>query len=303
MKKLISLVFFLSILHCLFFWLYPIHFALIRFSEPLHHQCLSRAEALIRTDSKQIFMAIICGKPLDVGSEVHHIFVVLGLIHILVVSGGHYSALQTFLNRILKIRPKMILAILFLYSAMTLFQPPGGRAFLSFATEQFSQRYRLFLTHRKIEVLSGLLSLCLFPHWITSLSFHLSWSLSLLLALIPNSKGSWLKLLWIQALASIIIGSTGSLSLLSNFFLAPLFSFFLFPLGLLLLLPFSQLFKFDVLWEFVIKHSLYFLDQLENYSQTIQLSFSWSKDWISCVSLILIFLCLMKKSQVELQTP
>ncbi len=290
LKNLLLIVLILGILHVLFFWVFPLKQTLNALSQPLHEMCLSRESLLTSSDSQQVFGAIVCGRPLPLGSETQHTFVMLGLIHILVVSGGHYSTLQGLLKFILGSKPIIITLILFLYSAMTFFQPPGGRAFISFALDQMSKKFRLSTPNKKIEVLSGLVALCLFPEWITSLSFHLSWSLSLLLSFLPDSKFSWLKLFWIQVIAAALIGSTGSLAYLSNLVLAPFFSLFLFPLGLLILVPLSHSLGVTPLWEFVIEHSLYFLKKLEGLSQIIESPISWSHQWVACSSLILIFL-------------
>ncbi len=293
MKKIIIPVVVLGIFHSLFYMFIPLSKVLTSLAEPLHAFCLSRSQSFNHQNSKEVFEAIVCGRALSTGTDSHHAFTALGLIHILVVSGGHYSALETFLKTLLGSKNLFIIFFLFLYSAMTLFQPPGGRAFFSLGLALFNSRFRLFIPQGKLEMFSGLLALCIFPQWISSLSFHLSWSLSLLICCIPHSKGSWLKLLWIQILAAVLIGSFGSLSFLSNLTLAPLFSFFLFPMGLLVLAPGSEWLGIHDLWKIIVEWTLVILFKFEAFSKVQNLPFTWHFEWISGASLLLMFFMLL----------
>lgn len=282
----------------------PIKHSLLVFSQPLHDSCIQKSKVLTAHQAKEVFEAIVCGKSLQLGSETLQIFLTLGLIHILIVSGSHYTTLYQIL-RFIKVQNQILIFLaLLLFTSMTLFQPPGGKAFVSFFLATINLNFRLSKKPAKLEVLSGLICLAIFPDWINSLSFHLSWSLSLLLCLLgESSTQNWfsnlLKLFVVQVFASLLIGSFGQLSLFTNFFIAPLFSLFLFPFGLLvLILPDNITFAYKA-WNSMIPIALEPLSLASQLSKVFDLPFLWPQSWLAVSSLSLIFLSLYFSSKLE----
>lgn len=187
------------------------------------------------------------------------VFLQTGLIHLLVVSGGHFAFLVASLN-FLALEEKQSsrlksgafkifkLSVLLGFSFMTGFQPPVVRALLSLFFLAMNRYFRWNWDQGKVQLCSGLFALVLFPHWIFSLSLYLSWLTSLALCFSPlwtdtsirkaqpwpSRLLKWCSLcLLIQCFLSLFFWQFSWLSLLMNLFVAPILMLLLWPLGLM----------------------------------------------------------------------
>ena len=124
--------------------------------------------------------ALLCGKNISTQSR-QSLYAVSGLIHLFVVSGSHFILLEKlacFFRVPLLVRLTLHTAFLFFSG----FQPPAARFFIQFILfTGFFQNSSGLRSDQKT-FLSGILTLCLFPSWITSLSFLLSWAASLIIS-------------------------------------------------------------------------------------------------------------------------
>jgi len=177
-----------------------------------------------------LYSALICGQSLP-NSILKMQLIQFGLIHCLVVSGAHLLFLERFIQRLLP-RP-LIGPALFLYSIFSGLQAPVLRAYFQWLFSQQSHSKPLPRNPYQISLISGLLCLALFPQWILSYSFLLSWSASLCLH-ICSSKSYVTKHIALYFCLFIFISPLGSaqpISILSNILLTPIVGAILFPLS------------------------------------------------------------------------
>lgn len=181
----------------------------------------------------------------------------LGLVHLLVVSGAHLVMLCSILewifltetpSRSSPLKNLAIICLLFGFVLVTGGQPPTLRAFLAFIYRRTDRFFRWQQPPVFQHLMTGLLSLAIFPSWILSLSFYLSWVASMgLCGLIETpasnnrQKDSVLKKFFkhslvtfqIQLLISILFSQMSALFFFANLLITPLLSWILWPLCLL----------------------------------------------------------------------
>lgn len=224
--------------------------------------------------SEQLLSAFLCGANIQ-DHSLRDPFLKTGLIHLLVVSGGHFAVLVMLIDlatSALRGRFKYLtfikIPILISFSFMTGFQPPVVRALFCQLLDFPNHFFRWHWDQSKLQLTSGVLTLSLFPLWIESLSFYLSWLASLGLCLPPlwnntliRKQGTWKSKAWhwlstclcIQCLLGLFFWKFSILALIMNLFLAPLLMLGLWPLCLLaVILPFSIPYT-DACWKFVLQ--------------------------------------------------
>jgi predicted membrane metal-binding protein len=130
-----------------------------------------------KTNLHPLYDALICGTSLSAGRE-KQIFVDTGLIHLMVVSGSHLVFIELLL---FFLPPRIRLTILAAYCYLTGFQAPVVRAFLR---RLISPKLKAWsaLTGLQIEAAAVMLALALYPQWLWSRSFLMSWMCGLALA-------------------------------------------------------------------------------------------------------------------------
>lgn len=130
-----------------------------------------------KSELRNLYSALICGTTLS-PSHAKLLFVDTGLIHLMVVSGSHL----VFLEILLQFLPRGIVqTVLALYCYLTGFQAPVVRAFLRRMLARPLMRMS-GMTLLQIEAATVLLALLLYPEWIVSRSFLMSWMCGLALA-------------------------------------------------------------------------------------------------------------------------
>jgi len=174
-----------------------------------------------------VYGGLFCGSN-DIDGETKNLFLRTGLYHLLVVSGAHLILLERLLDRLLRERQRLKLAVFFLFALTCQLNPPILRALFGQGFRLLSKRQSLFLNDETRLLLAGLWCLILFPQWLGSLSLLLSWAASLAL----NYRiAEWKKhfvialylLPWVHALSFAMI--------LNNLVFGLVFETILFPLS------------------------------------------------------------------------
>ena len=239
------------------------------FSESFRHRELARG--------------FICGASLQ-NSKEQWLFQQSGLIHLIVVSGGHLQILTSvllecsplWLRRRSRAFHWILGLILFAYCLMTGFQAPVVRALFSRLFSFLSTRWRWNWDASKSQIAAAALVLTLFPEWIHSLSFYLSWLASIGFLLSPlcfrydrrGAKFSWLQLCLtcglIQSFIAAVFGWFSWLGLMMNAVVATPLAVALIPLSLAPIIFKPATAIVDEIWDWLIKG----LELSVYYSQT-----------------------------------
>jgi predicted membrane metal-binding protein len=128
------------------------------------------------TPMNPLYDALVCGASLPPGHE-KQMFVDTGLIHLMVVSGSHLVFIELLLAFLPAYARRVVLGG---YCWLTGFQAPVARAFLRRSIGPFLQRVS-GLTSLQLEAATILLALSLYPPWLGSRSFLMSWMCGLAL--------------------------------------------------------------------------------------------------------------------------
>lgn len=162
----------------------------IAISVPLHKIC---QEMIPAAQFRPLYQALVCGTNLP-PSHFQENLRQTGLLHIVVVSGSHLLWLEALLRRLLgrsRAADLGIFAALLIFVGSAQCQPPVVRAALSLLTAAIAKTLCLGWTSVQIALLSGLMSLALFPFWLDSVSLLLSWTAALALASCRRGTGPW----------------------------------------------------------------------------------------------------------------
>lgn len=147
------------------------------------HLCKVTVENFDSTSSTR--SAILCGTKITDFSLLNDLKE-SGLIHLFIVSGSHLQILIFLLQQI-KVPTLLINAFVVVFTLMTGFQAPLVRVVVQFFLRQYFERHNVLLRTDLVVLCSALICLGLFPKWIGSYSFHLSWMAALALS-IPIHK-------------------------------------------------------------------------------------------------------------------
>jgi ComEC/Rec2-related protein len=260
------------------------------FSNELHHVSL--------------YKAIACGTPPD--PYIYNSLKTVSLWHLLVVSGGHFTALASTLNYIRPLTkiPYLKNMILMFFCLWTGFQEPAFFSLIQILFDAFQKKYRLRIPDQKLILYSGVICLLLFPTWSISFSFLLSWVCRISILIVTSIKS-----LWHQALAFYLIllpicatfSFISPQSILWNCLFGPILAFLLFPLSLLIMLLPNTLGKFC---DYLVDHFLSFvlLFQNSNQAHTIDSTPDIYIFWIYLILIHFIFITMQKlksKNQVS----
>ena len=213
--------------------------------EPIFSSGPGVCERVLPTSDLHIlYSALICGINLPAG-QAKQLFVDTGLIHLMVVSGSHL----VFLEILLGFLPRGgRLGFLGAYCYLTGWQAPVMRAFLRRWIGPWL-KLRSGLTSLQIEAAAVVLALLLYPQWLISRSFQMSWMCGLALCA-PPLFPRWPHFdLALKAYAFLLPYCWASPSSIAwNTLLAPFVGFILFPACLLAIVipPLTQL--SDLLW-------------------------------------------------------
>ncbi len=283
--------------------------AIATIATPLQRSCTNLMSESFR--HRDLARGFICGTSIEDPKD-RNTFQQTGLIHLLVVSGGHLQILTLLLLwptpqvfRRNKIFRTSLWVLLFSYCLITGFQAPVVRAFIGKVFGSLSRTWKWNWDLGKIQIAAGLLCLILFPDWQKNLSFYLSWLASMGFLLSPlcfsyrnrKTRSSFFQTLLtcalIQAFVAVVFSSFSWLGVLMNALIAAPLAVLLLALSALpavhpLFIPWC-----DRIWDFL----LFSLDQtlpLSNAPTTIDFShlqwgFLWSFLVMLQVSLHLVY--------------
>lgn len=208
-----------------------------KLSSIFHQSCLQQLPNNSQRDS---YEALLCGKNIT-DSELRTPLTKTSLIHLYVVSGSHLILLEKIFL-FLRVPEALRMIGIFFYALTCNWQAPVVRAALHIGLRR-AERTRGALWPTDIMILlTGILGVLLFPDWLASRSFLMSWGAALAL----TSTSLWkIKLWWpqmfCQGLSIYLImlpflwsfGNLHPLAILYNLLLAPVVTLWLFPLAAL----------------------------------------------------------------------
>ncbi|MCC6138752.1 MAG: ComEC/Rec2 family competence protein [Bdellovibrionaceae bacterium] len=233
-------------------------------------------------DLPKIYNGLVCGSR-NIGGSTESLFISTGLYHLIVVSGSHLIFIETLLKKLPQRFQCINGILLFLFSWMCLLNAPIGRALVSYSLHHASRKFFLFLRQDQIVLAAGLISLLVFPEWITSVSLQLSWMAALCMSL-PASKTlkAFLCLLYIAPL----LGLQNPLWAFNNIFFIALFDAVLFPFtALSLFIPYSS-WCADQIWRGVLFLLTYLPASEPNAKNFETLSMIWNWFFIFAAQLL-----------------
>ena len=247
----------------------------------LHKMCLERVET-INLEVPEIYFALLCGERLPDG-DLKKIFISLGIIHLMVISGSHLIFIEKTWSLLPRFRFKNLLLTLFLliYSMSAGLKPPVLRALFSLLLSKINREMKLFWSPYTRVFISGLLCLLFNNTWVSSLSLQLSWLASLGMSnhRISKLKSCFLTFIFLLPIISQW-GGLSPLSIILNWLITPLVSGLLLPLSFLtLLFPFLHPLP-NELWQGFIHISQYLQPIMENYRSELNWSLNFFERWI-----------------------
>ena len=248
-----------------------------------------------------IYRSLLCGESLPQGSF-YESLKLLGLVHLMVVSGAHLIFFERILYRILFfispsfsfLKKSLMFSLLILYAFCCLLKPPVVRALLSLSLSGLNHRFRWGLPGHQMTLLNGALCLALFPHWWTSYSLILSWGASLSLSLAKGFRREFFCFFLLYPLL-LPIAPQNPVVLLSNWFFAPLFSCIMFPLSLFVsFVPYFRFFG-DAIWSGVERGFFFFSLALPPLSEGVRIPLFYLWCYIGCLHFVIYFLKIYTK--------
>ncbi len=233
---------------------------------------------------KDVHRTLLCGSPLFFG-ELSRNLRQHALIHLFIVSGGHFLFLEKFFVKV-NVPQALRIPLLLFYNFFTGFQPPGTRSLSQMILTRCAKNTRLNLRDDQLQLFCGFLLLSLFPQYCRSASFLLSWNAALALNICSVAFfrfSGFKKIFYSQILISVILlpwlwafGNGHPLGILSNIIFGPIIVFVLFPLSaLVILFPFLATLFDQLTWlfEWSLQHTAVIFP--ESLSQGTHLEFFW----------------------------
>ncbi|MGZ3774692.1 MAG: ComEC/Rec2 family competence protein [Pseudobdellovibrionaceae bacterium] len=276
----------------------PLHENLLknasRYAEKLQQKCLSLIPT--RTEQHNALESLVCGEKIT-DENLKKNLLKTSLIHIFIVSGSHLILFDELLS-ILKI--PMLFRFLFLcgYSLGVGWEAPAVRALVGFVVKHFFKRHRFLFPPDLIVLITGAVTLILFPAWWNSSSLVMSWCAALALCVprILRVKNAWSQTLVAQIAVFLFLcvplwglGSLHLLSILYNLILAPVIAYLLLPLSFLAVLFSPFLYLFEKVMH-VFQFTLEFLTEPIALTKTDTLDISTLWYWLLCLQLLFHFL-------------
>jgi len=246
-----------------------------------------------------LFQSFICGKKLD--KNLHkETLIKSGIYHLIVVSGGHFLFLESVFN-ILKLPVLVRSFLLFLYYLTTGLQAPGLRALIHLLMAKLIFKHSHHNTSQlNLVFISGLVCLILNCEYWASLSFWLSFSVSIALttsqSLFYQEKPInrfFLQNLTIYAfLFPFLLKLSYSHPInifVGSLLVTPTFLFLVFSGAVLFLLEVSSLSSLVSDYDQVIQYYFKFLEQMGSFSfDKNHALWDWSLFWVYLLLLFII---------------
>ena len=232
-----------------------LHNSLAELAYVSHRICLDLSPTT--SAYRSLYSAMICGADPSMSHFAAQLRTV-GLYHLLVVSGSHLVFIEILLLFLFKPMGRLgqwlTFATLIFFTLICNLAPPVTRALISFMLRKVNEESKLFWSAHHLALASGILTLLLFPAWLSSLSFIMSWCAALFVSL--PAKSSWQKHLVIfLGLTPIVCGlqPLHPVTGLINWSLAPLLGFILLPLCFVAFIFHPATYLVDLVWWFFDK--------------------------------------------------
>ncbi len=212
--------------------------------------------------------SFICGTKIeDISAQ--EIFRQSGLIHLMVVSGGHLhflififtsiisTAISPLYRKHILINAILIFSLIF-YCLCTGFQPPIVRGLMVLLIKWLQTNLRLGWNQNKIQGFAGLTCLIFFPDWILSFSFYLSWLAGLSLSFNLPEKDEhkiWRALknaLFVQGFVSFAFLNFSMTAIVMNFLFAAILAVILIPASIAAAVIPATSNLVDALWSYLL---------------------------------------------------
>lgn len=196
----------------------------IFFDFVVHQGARICAFAIPHSPYASMYGALVCGIDVPVGRD-KALFLDTGLIHILVVSGAHL----VFVEQLCRWLPARVrLVVVGIYCWLTGFGAPVVRAFARRLCARWVEP--LGWSGLQVEALTTVVLLMLFPFYLTSRSFLMSWLCALALqAPLPWPKQAQLNVSLKCYVFLLPFAASSPLSILWNCLAGPLIGAILFP--------------------------------------------------------------------------
>ena len=229
-------------------------------------------KSLLNFDSHHLvfYQAIACGTAIRTSK--YDILKTISLWHIVIVSAGHFRVIQWVLAKSKLEKSWIYHPILLLFCFWTGAQAPVVRSYIELISNTTSKYLKLWIPSSYILLYSSCLGIILFPSWVSSWSFLLSWLCAILIAHL-NKKSLLIQSIGISIGVYPIMcffSPPHYLSFLFNFILGPTLSLLLFPATLLMvILPWLH-FVTDPFLDFLI----FIIPKLINNPEPVDLFFN-----------------------------
>ncbi len=178
----------------------------------------------------ELYTALICGAPITNGAH-RQLFIDTGLLHLLIVSGAHLHFLERWMS---PFSSRVRLTILGLYCWICSFGAPVVRAWARRVIGLTGRS--TFASGLQFEFVTILVIVLLYPPWLFSRSFMMSWLCGLALSLPPVIINRTISQCAYCYLFLLLFCPNSPSTLLVNILIAPLVGALLFPLCLLVAL-------------------------------------------------------------------
>ncbi len=207
---------------------------------------------------QDIHSALLCGSSLNNTDFVNQLKT-QSLIHLFIVSGGHFLFLEKLFTY-LKMPALLKVTLLSIYNLCTGFQEPGTRSICYLLLTRFLNKTSFYLRSDQILLLVGALLPIVFPTYLNSASFLLSWTAALSLnisSFLFFKIDGFLKVFFSQALITLLLtpwlcafGNLHPLGVLINLIFGPYIIIVLFPLSGIIILfsDLAPLFEHSIKW-------------------------------------------------------
>ena len=226
-----------------------IRFSFLDFAQPLatwlHQSCIDYGPQNVKAVKE--LNALVCGQDFQSLAD-SEIYIHSGLIHLFVVSGSHLVLIQrTFLKFekffedrtqfVAQLLTLIIHSFLFIYIFICDLNPPIVRSYFFIVVLSFSKKYLLQVSTQNALLIASLCGLILQPHWITSLSYQMSWIAGITLIYIDEIyRQSHLLiknfLFYMHFyLTMLFLGLPQVVTVLISTAISPLLEYILFPLA------------------------------------------------------------------------
>ena len=254
-----------------------------------HQTCLNQVPS--SENAQMALSALVCGENFSDRNQ-SRLYAATGLIHLFVVSGSHLILIQIFIefisSRLLNLKSKwFILSVLFMYSAVCLFNPPVIRSFIFLSLMLYLRHNHSYWPRSFILLISGLFCLFLNFDFINSLSFQMSWLAALTLEIhrqkFKNTNSIFRQIIFYFIFSSsfLALGFPQFSIVIVCIVLTPVLEYILFPLAFVTVIfhVFEPLFSFIILCLNVVLHALNF----ESTSTQVSVNQLITVNWIIIV--------------------